>query len=319
MPPVIYLAPLHGVTNYVFRNIYYRHFSGIDYAMAPFVATIRSDRARARGRGNHFKDLLSVNNPHYEIIPQVIGNDAASFIQTSKTIGDLGYREINLNMGCPFPVVTKKKRGSGILPHHGLIRCFLDEVCAGSDIDISLKVRLGLNDPDELMELMPLFNAYPLKKIIIHPRTGKQMYEGEVDLDRFEQAAGLSRHEIMYNGDIKDVATFEMLQSRFSEIREWMIGRWAIFNPFLPSLIKGEEQVVDPLAGIRAFHDDLYEAYSEVLSGPGHLLDKMKEIWIYLGKSLAGVDKCLVKISRSKNIEQYNAAVRTVFDQGQWL
>jgi tRNA-dihydrouridine synthase len=216
-------------------------------------------------------------------------------------------------------VVTKKKKGSGFLPHADLIRRFLDEVCTQTKIDLSLKVRLGLNEPEELIALMPLFNTYPLKKIIIHPRTGKQMYEGSVDLDAFEYAADLSIHEIMYNGDIKDVATFTMLQSRFPKIREWMIGRWAIFNPFLPSLIKGNEQTACPLSIIRNFHDDLYQTYAEVLCGPGHLLDKMKEIWNYLGKSCVGEEKRLSRLARVKNLDQYNETVKALFEQGHWL
>lgn len=287
--------------------------------MAPFVNIIRLETARAKRKGNHFKDFWPVNNPYFTIIPQVIGNDAVSFIETARIIEELGYSEINLNMGCPFPMVTKKKKGSGFLPHSDLIQFFLDEVCAKTEIDISLKVRLGLYDSSELINLMPIFNGYPLKKIIIHPRTGKQMYEGTVDLDCFAQAAALSSHEIMYNGDIKDIATFEMLQSRFPRIKEWMIGRWAIYNPFLPSLLKGSEQITDSLAVIRVFHDELFEAYTEVLSGPSHLLNKMKEIWAYLGKSFTGVDKLLSNLSRTKTVDEYNSAVDAIFRQGRWV
>lgn len=319
MPPILYLAPLHGVTNSVFRNVYCRNFTGIDYVMAPFISCVFSETIYAKGRANHFKDLLPVHNSHLVPIPQVLANHAPSFIETVKIIEELGYSEVNLNMGCPFPMVTNKKRGSGILPHPDLIRQFLDEVCAKIDIDISLKVRLGLNDPAELMHLMPLFNDYPLKKIIIHPRTGKQMYNGVVDLDGFTEAADLSSHEIMYNGDIKDIATFEMLQKRFPKIKEWMIGRWAIYNPFLPSLLKGSVQVEDPLSTIRIFHDELYFAFSEILFGPTHILARMKEVWTYLGKSFMDADKALRNIKRTKTIEEYNRAVDSVFSQGRWL
>lgn len=318
LSPILYLAPLHGVTGHIYRNVYYRHFSGIDYVIAPFVSSLSSEKVYAKGRGNHFKDLLPKNNPHFKLIPQILGNQASSFVQTAKAIQNLGYSEVNLNMGCPFQIVTKKKRGSGFLPHPDLIRPFLDEVCAQLTMEFSIKVRLGLSDPMELIHLMPLFNDYPLKKIIIHPRIGHQMYTGEVDLDLFEEAVGLSSHEIMYNGDIKNLATFEMLQARFPHIKEWMVGRWAIFNPFLPSLLKGEALPDDPLRAVRSFHDDLNAAYKEILFGPKHVLDKMKEIWTYLGKSFAEVDGPRQNIIRAKTSDEYDRAVDAVFAQGQW-
>ncbi len=306
---------MHGITNHVFRNCYQRHFHGFDYAIAPFISTIRSERTSAKRREKQFKDILPNNNSQLTIIPQVIGNDAASFIDTAKMIEQLGYDEVNLNMGCPSPTVTTKKKGSGFLPHKDMIQDFLDQICEKADIEISIKVRLGMYDQNELFDLMPIFNNYPLKKIIIHPRTGKQIYDGTVDLDSFSQAAALSSHKIMYNGDIKDVATFEMLRSRFPEIKEWMIGRWAISNPFLPSLLKGDTQPASQSQILKMFHDDLYQAYEEILFGPTHLLNKIKEIWGFLIKSFAVSDKLLSNIFRSKTVEDYSHAVDAVFKQ----
>jgi tRNA-dihydrouridine synthase B len=139
-----------------------------------------------------------------------------------------------------------------------------------------------------------------------------------VDLDGFAAAAALSRHCVMYNGDIKDVATFIMLQERFPFVKEWMVGRWAIYNPFLPSLLKGTGQKADRAASIRAFHDELYSAYGEILFGPKHLLDKMKEIWTYMGRSFSGAERPLKEIIRAKTVEDYRDAVRAVFDEGRW-
>jgi len=316
LPPILCLAPLHGVTNYIYRNAFYRHFSGFDAAMAPFVNSINSETAYAKGRGNHFKDIERDNNRTVRLVPQILSNEPESFIETAATIAGYGYTEVNWNLGCPFPMVTGKKRGSGLLPHTDLIRVFLDRVCPELKIGLSLKIRLGLNDPDEILALIPVFNAYPLVKIIIHPRIGTQMYTGKVDVDGFERAAGLLKHPLVYNGDITDLQGFTRLRERFPSITEWMIGRGAIRDPFLPAVLKGTVLPAGPLSVLRDFHDDLFHSYREVLSGPKHALDKMKEIWTYLGHSVTGTERALKDIPRCKTLESYTETVKRIFGPG---
>jgi len=314
LPPLLYLAPLHGVTNRIFRKAFFNHFSGFDGVMAPFVLAVDTDQLKK----NHFKDLLPFDASGIPVVPQLLGNDPFAFVKTARYLAGLGYAEVNWNLGCPYPMVANKKRGSGLLPFPGMIEKILEEVCAKQDIALSVKLRLGRYESQEIINLMPILNRYPLKKVIIHPRIGTQMYKGEVSLDGFAEALSLCRHPVMYNGDIKDEATFAQLQKRFPSVTEWMIGRWAIANPFLPEQIKKTDRsapaphLSDPVAVIRAFHDELYGSYREALSGPAHLLDKMKEIWSYLGRSFpsnaAGVDR----IIRSKTVEAYDQAVSAI-------
>lgn len=309
MPPIISFAPLHGVTNRVFRKAYFRHFSGFDSAMAPFVLAVRPGKLPER----HFKDLSPRETGGIRLVPQILGNDASDFLATARILADLGYDEVNWNLGCPFPVVANKRRGSGLLPFPDLVANFLDEACAGSPLPISVKLRLGRSDPGEILALMPILNGHPLARIIIHPRVGIQMYRGEVDLAGFAAAAALSRHGVVYNGDIKDAGTFEALRSRFPAVVEWMIGRWAISDPFLPARIRGEAPIRDRLGTLRTFHDELYADYREVLYGPAHVLDKMKEIWGFLGKSFPGAGKALGRISQARTFEAYERAVDGLF------
>jgi tRNA-dihydrouridine synthase len=238
-------------------------------------------------------------------------------------MADLGYREVNWNLGCPYPMVTGKGRGSGLLPQPGRIDAFLDRVCKDSPIPVSVKVRLGFKDPREILTLIPVFNSHPLTKVIIHPRLASQMYEGTVDLDGFEQAYALSRHTVMYNGDIRDVQTYETLAARFPAIQEWMLGRGAICDPFLAARIKDlpgfAGQTADPivdragqLSRIRAFHDDLLDAYRDILSGQKHVLDKMKEVWTFLGPGFSADPRSLRKIAGTKNLDAYRMAVQQV-------
>jgi len=305
------LAPLHGVTNHVFRKAYFHHFSGFDGAMAPFINSVNL----ARPAPNHFKDLLPEVNAGVALVPQILGNDAQAFVATTKVLADLGYSEVNWNLGCPFPMVANKRRGSGLLPHPELIEGFLALACAESKLPISVKLRLGRSDPAEILALMPVLNSFPLKLVWIHPRIGTQMYRGEVNLEGFEAAASMSRHELGYNGDVKDRGTFETLRDRFPAVREWMIGRWAIYDPFLPAAIRGAAVPPNWMEILKAFHDELYGDYRRVLFGPAHVMDKMKEVWTFIGRSFPHSGHLLARIAQAKTLEAYERAVDRVFSK----
>jgi tRNA-dihydrouridine synthase B len=315
MKPVLHLAPLHGLTNFVFRNSYFRHFSGFDCATTPFIIS----KHRIDLNNKLLKDILPENNALTPVIPQILSNNPRDFLHLSRNIIDLGYTEINWNLGCPFPMVADKQRGSGLLPYPEKIESFLETVFSELNISLSLKIRLGRETADEIFDLIPVFNKFPLKKIIIHPRTGVQMYEGRVDLEKFSEAAKLLRHEIVYNGDITDLDTFRSLKKQFGFIREWMIGRGALINPVLPEQIKTDMRTPAAAERILAYHDELVSAYSAVLFGPVHVMDKMKEIWSYLGRSFTNSEKIIRKISKSRTMEEYDKAVDAVFEKETWV
>lgn len=314
MPPILQLAPLHGVTNRVFRNAFAKHFSGFDGAMAPFILSVHASDAR----GAHFRDLLPEYNTRLSVVPQILGNDAEGFVCTARLVAGLGYGEANWNLGCPYPMVTNKKRGAGLLPHPHLVRQFLEVACAGSTIPISVKLRLGLADAGEILEIMPILNSFPLERVIIHPRVGAQLYGGDVDLEGFSAAAALSVHPVTYNGDIRSVSTFQSLQRRFPLVDQWMIGRGVVSNPFLPELIRGNSLPSDPVGRFKAFHDELYFSYRELLDGQKHVLDKMKELWTYFGQSLTAGAEAYKGLAKAMTFPAYEAAVRVVFSGATW-
>jgi len=307
--PVISLAPLQGVTTRVFRNAYARRFGGVDYAVAPYVMSLPAPDPR----GDHFKELFPEYNARMRVVAQILSNDAAGFVATAAALEELGYGEVNWNLGCPYPMVTRKRRGAGLLPHPDAVKAFLDEACGGLRVALSIKLRLGLDAPDEILRLMPVLNDYPLRAVILHPRVGAQMYEGSVDLDAFAEAAGQSSHEIAYNGDIVDPGSYEAVSARFPAVREFMLGRGIVADPFLPARIKGLSLPGDPTAALEAFHDDVYFGYREALSGRKHALDKMKELWSYLGASFPRSGNGLKEIRKVTSFEAYEAAVRAVF------
>lgn len=308
------VAPLHGVTGRVFRRAYLAAFPGFDSAMAPFILSVQVDRLK----DTHFKDLCPPDEGGIPLVPQILGNDAEGFLATAKVLADLGYPEVNWNLGCPYPMVADKGRGSGLLPFPDRITRFLDEVCPRLGPGLSVKLRLGRREAGEILALMPALNAYPLSRIILHARLGVQMYKGEVDLEGFGRAAALCAHRLSYNGDIKDRVGFETLRTRFPGVQEWMIGRGALEDPFLPARLKGLPLPPEPLEAIRDFHAELFAGYRAVLFGPAHVLDKMKEVWTYLGRNIQGAARDLEALPRAKTLEAYEATVERIFSKGRW-
>lgn len=311
----LYLAPLHGITNRIFRNVWFSHFSGFDGAVTPFIPAAAASRSATK----HYRDIDPGVQGPIPVEPQLLAGPHDAIRECTASITALGYDEINLNMGCPYAMVAKKGRGSGLLPHPDAVRTVLDTLCSIGTFRLSVKIRLGQHRREELDGFMPILNEYPLSRVIVHPRIGKQMYRGTVDLDGFEQAARCCAPPVVYNGDIFDYAVFKSLQERFPLIQSWMIGRGALMDPFLPEEIRTGNRPPDERERLRAYHDDLYAVYERALYGPRHLLDKMKEIWGYLGYSFGfgGAPRAKAappEILRAKTPAAYSAAVARLFD-----
>jgi len=306
------LAPLHGVTGKAFRAAYFARFRGIDSCVAPFILA-----AGVKGpKPTHFRELEPGGQADIPLVPQLLADDAEAFLATAAVLQSYGYRELDWNLGCPYPMVANKGRGSGLLPHPDRVERFLERVSPRLGPALSVKVRLGRESPDELVALMPVLARFPLASVTIHARLGIQMYSGEVDLEGFARAAELCPHPVVYNGDLRDEATLARLRARFPAVNGWMVGRWALYDPFLPARLKGLDPDPDPSATLRDFHDDLYARYREALSGPGHVLSKMKEAWTYFGRSLACPARALVAVARAKGFADYEAAVRAALGAG---
>jgi len=305
------LAPIKGFTEAPYRNAAAAFFTGFDAAMAPFVATIQGRKYPQ----SHLKDLLPENNRGWPVIPQVLSNEAAGFIKLADRLYDLGYDTVNWNLGCPFPRVAKKDRGSGLLPDPERIDRILDQVLSATAVRLSIKARVGRFDAEEMDALIPVFNRYPLAELIVHPRTGVQMYTGKPDLTTFANCLERSKNPVVYNGDINTVADFRILAERFSAVDRWMLGRGALANPFLPAAIKGQViPATEKLEIIRRFHDRLFAAYAQVLSGPSHLGDKMKGFWLYLSRSFEDGRKVLKQIQKTRKTDHYRVVIDCFFD-----
>ena len=227
------LAPMQGLTEVLFRRVYEECFPGaIPLAISPFISLTHGNLAEAWEK---IDDVLPETNAgSIPVIPQILGKEPAEFVELGNRLADLGYNELNWNMGCPMRKVTGKHRGSGILPYPDEVRSILDAIVPRLHTRLSVKMRLGLRSKDEIFALIPILNDYPIASVTIHPRLGRQQYTGVPDLDTFGQVLPLLRHPVVYNGDICTAADAERILRRFPQVADLMIGRGVLYRPTLP-------------------------------------------------------------------------------------
>lgn len=306
-------SPLQGFTDYRFRNLVHQHFGGIDTFIAPYI--------RFQGgmeiKNSYKNDLLPIHNNVKRLVPQVMTRDSNEFLFVADYVKQLGYEELNWNLGCPYPMVAKRGMGSGLVKDYDKIDSILQTVTADVGIDISIKLRLGYESNQEILSLLPVLNNHKIKYLIIHPRIGKQLYKGNADLALFEQCMEICNLPVVYNGDIDTVEKFVYLKQRFPKINHWAIGRGVISNPFLASMIKtGSYQLPEDWAEqFESFHEALFQSMSESLSGPGHLLIKMQSYWEYFCQMFSNPHKAYKIIRKSKTIEAYQQGVANILKQ----
>ena len=307
----LFLAPIQSMTIAYYRNSFAKHFGNIDEYYTPFIATSETKKL-----SELVKDLLPErNDASLKVIPQLLGNDGEHFRSFGSAISNMGYDEINWNIGCPFPMVTNKVKGSGILKYPDMIKKFLDSACSGNSYKVSVKMRLGFDNPEDGLHVINVLNEYPLTKVIIHARTGKQMYTGRVDLDTFETLSSICKHEVTYNGDIFTYNDFLHISSRFPNIKNFMLGRGALSDPFLPAEIKGHHiPLTDKMNILKSFHDDIFNYYHSKVSGDKHLCDRMKEFWDYMHVHLDKDGKFMKKIKKCHRTSEYLELTNRIFD-----
>ena len=308
-------SPLQGFTDFRFRNAFNQYFGGIDTFYAPYIRL----NGKFKIKPAYERDLLQKKNTVKELIPQIMTNDADEFLFVTKYVQSLGYNELNWNLGCPYPMVTKRGMGSGLICETEKINNILDKVHSESNILVSMKMRLGYDNPEEILNTLPILDNYPLKSIAIHARLGKQLYNGSLDLEGFQKALDKTKHLLYYNGDITSVEAFNKIRDRFPSITHFMIGRGLLSDPFLPSMIKNDMNSYpeNHLEIFSKFHDTIYHEYKDYLSGDKHALLKMTSFWEYFATTFENPQKTFKKIKKSKSIVAYEDEVREIFMQHQ--
>lgn len=309
-----YLAPMEAVTGFVYRNVYHSMFGDMDKYFAPFITPTQKKILKTRER----KDVAPENNVGMYLVPQILTNNAEQFIETCEFLAQKGYQEINLNLGCPAATVVTKGRGSGFLGETVKLDRFFDEVYRWNNslpekehFDFSVKTRLGLEDAEEFEEILPIYNSYPLKEVIIHPRVRRDYYKGMPDLDAFAKALEVCKHSVCYNGDIFKKEDYVNLKTQFPQIDKIMIGRGIIANPGIVREMKTGQKIIKE--ELRQYHDLLYDTYLQDLGAEKDVLFKMKEVWFYLGTNFKDSDKIIKKIHKAKQPEEYKTVIREIW------
>ena len=329
----IYLAPLEGITTYVYRRAYEHNFGGVDRYFTPFIVNKKMAKKEIEG-------LLPENNPGKELIPQIMSNRAEDFIQVAKEIATYGYDTVNLNLGCPSGTVVSKKRGAGFLAHTDELDAFLSEVYEKCPIKISIKTRIGLEDESEWEKILSIYEKYPMEELIIHPRLRSDFYKGAIRKEAFARALECIKVPICYNGEINSLEDVVKIKEEFPQVERIMLGRGVLRYPRLIGEIRAWEQGKSieeakemPVFGsyenqmgdenrnleqeyqirLRSFHEEVYQGYREIMSGDKNTLFKMKELWSYMGDSFHGAEKQIKQIKKANRLIEYESAVNAIF------
>jgi len=311
----LYVAPLEGITGYIFRNAFNEYFGmGVDKYFTPFLTPCEK---RAVG-GKEKEEVNPDNNRAYNLVPQVMTVSADDFDSVKTRLRELNYKEVNINLGCPSRTVTSKGKGSGALGDLCKLESFLDEVFSQKDEYISIKTRIGTDNPEEFGRIMEIYNKYPVYELTIHPRVMKEAYKGSPHMDVFMEALKEARMKVCYNGDINSLEDYSRLMNLVKEdtdkLSAVMIGRGILRDPALIRKISKND------ASLSARNEEVYgmlcklkKDYSAVFSGQIPVLYKLKEIWTYLGQGIyKDQDKLIKKIMKCKTLSEYDVYVQNI-------
>lgn len=301
-----YFAPLEGITNSIYRNAYHTFFKPMDQYFTPFFVPSQKGLS-ARDQ----KELHLEQNKELTLVPQLLTNRSDDFIKASQQLQDLGFKEVNLNLGCPSGTVVSKRRGAGFLAEPKELQKFLDEIFYSVNINISIKTRLGMKHPSEYESLMKLYNQYPLSQLIIHPRIRQDFYRNHPNLELYRFALSESKSPVVYSGDLFTAKQIHDFCSSFPQTTALMLGRGIIANPGL--FEHATEGINLTKEKLWAFHEHLYFRYQEVLFGEKPLLHKMKELWHYMICLFPENSKYAKRIKKAQTCVEFEAAVSSIF------
>ena len=210
----LYLAPLEGITSYIYRKALYQCFDGFDKYFIPFIRA----KQNLNFSGREKKDISPENNSGMYAVPQILTRNADDFLRTANQLKEYGYQEVNLNLGCPSKTVVTKGCGAGFLARPDELEQFLDRIYSKTDMKISVKTRLGMENAEEFPRLMEIYNRFPMEELIIHPRVQKDFYKNTPNLEAFGEALAISKNPVCYNGDIFSADDFKRIHAQFPNV-----------------------------------------------------------------------------------------------------
>ncbi len=296
-----YFAPMEGLTDSIYRSLHHKYFPGIDRYYTPFFSpTVHRQLTPREARELPYADTLSCTT-----VPQLLTKNAEDFLWMAQVCKDRGYQEVNLNLGCPSGTVVAKGKGSGMLRDPDSLDAFLEAVYRDAPLPVSVKTRLGIEQPEEFPYILDIYNRYPICELTIHPRVRKQFYAGEVDMSWFAYAVKTSKHPLCYNGDILSLDQADRIGRAYG-VEAVMIGRGLIACPWMCS--------GDPDAGIlEVFMEELLDRYTAEFGGPRNAMFRMKENWGFLHTRFEDSDKLWKKLRKTTDVREFRSITRELF------
>jgi tRNA-dihydrouridine synthase len=298
----LYFAPLEGITTFTYRNTHAEVFGDCDLYYAPFITPTESEKVGSRS----FRDILPQNNS-VPLCVQMLSSKSTAFLSFCDKFNKLGYTEVNLNLGCPSSTVVKKNRGAGFLRNPELLDSFLSEVFSCTNLEISVKTRTGFYSNNEFDQLLEVYKKYPIKLLIVHPRTREDYYNNSPDICAFKKAYNSLKLPLCYNGNIFSKADFLDISGKFPNLDSAMIGRGAIANPAIFREIKGGKAL--ETSELIDFHNKLVKKYLPLLGSEVYTLHKMKEIWMYAMWNFPDETKILKAVKKSASLADLSSAI----------
>ena len=299
----LYFAPLEGITDSIYRRLHHAYFPGADrYYMPFFSPTMHRCLTRKEDR-----ELPIADSVPFTAVPQVLTRNPEDFLWAARQCADRGYREVNLNAGCPSGTVVAKGKGAGMLADPDGLDRFLHCVFSKTPIPVSVKTRLGMKSDEEFPRLLEIFNRYPIQELIIHPRVRTDFYKPPLHLDCFAYAVHNTRLPLCYNGDIESLKDLERMQTLFPQTEAFMIGRGLVGDPGMLTPGGTDVQV------LAQFHDQLLEEYSVCFGSTRNAMFRMKENWHYLSQHFDGGEKLFKSLRKTTDLSEYRRITSEIF------
>lgn len=295
------MAPLEGITTYIYRNAYAKYYGKIDEYFTPFISPHQDKTMNQKERN----EVAPENNREITLIPQILTHSASDFLKTAEELKELGYRHVNLNFGCPSATVTTKKKGAGILKDTELLNRFLDEIFSKTDMGISIKTRIGFSDAAEWEDIFQIYERYPIEELIVHPRVREDFYKNEPNREAFSRIYERTGKKLVYNGNLFSAEAICNCEKSYPKLTGLMLGRGLIVCPALLEESEEEERFWQ-------FHDEIYEGYRRTQSGDRNVLYRMKELWFYWEKAFEPMEKNAKQIKKAQKCDEYEMAVRQI-------
>ncbi len=303
----VYFAPMEGITGGEYRRAHHRWFGGIDKYYMPFVSPTKDRVFTPR----ELRNVSPEANRGIHAVPQLLTKDPEDFLWAAGALKDMGYDEVNLNLGCPSGTVVAKGKGAGMLADPDQLDRFLDRIYSKAEVPITLKTRLGVNDPGEFHTLLEVFQKYPVPLLIIHPRVRKDFYREPIRMGEFDRALERYPGPMCYNGGLVTAADCGDFRKTHPQVERLMVGQGLIANPALGRQVKGG--VPASREELRGMHDELFQVYLQNFNSGRNTVFHMKELWSYQRRLFEGGDKLFKQIKKAQDTTAYLSAVDAIF------